>query len=540
MPLKIIDSRKSFDMKKISSDGIRDYFEVNIDLDMICLRYFFEIEDYAGEKVYFGNDSFFDEKPSETGDMFDCPQSLREEGYPQIPDWLKGKVLYQIFPSRFATSKNVDDKLWYKKPVTAQDRLYGDLKGIISKLGYLKDLGIDIIYLTPVFDSDTQHHYDTVDYYSIFSDLGTKEDLKELVKKAHQNNMYVILDGAFNHTSTRFFAFDDIIRNGEKSKYRNWYFIDSFPVRFGSKRSLPGYKTFAYYGPMPKLNLTDRDAADYVTKVVCHYLKEFDIDGWRLDVADEIGHLFWKNLRLEVKKIKPNAILIGEDWHICGDFLEGDEWDSCMNYPFGDSVRKLFREDGSISEFMNTLGKVRGRYHSNVFPVLLNHIGTHDIPRFLSSSSGKNDERRLILAAALQFLLPGIPFVYYGDEVGMTGNSDPDNRRGMVWDEKRINRMIIDSYRSLIRFRHENEKLWCDLPEIILIDEQERILVLRQDMLVMVFNFSENVIDLDQIQGFDSSIIKEGTKAVFRLFDAENDRKLNGFDAVVYDISDRL
>ena len=350
--IEMKDTRKTVPMKKIASSQFHDYYEAQIRMDMICLRYFFEFTDMHGEKAYYGNYEFSKECITNIDRMFDCPQNLREEEMFEVPEWAANKVVYQIFPSRYAASQPVDKELWYKAPITFTDNLHGDIRGIIDHLDYIRDLGIDVIYLTPIFKSDSSHKYDTIDYYQIDPSFGTAEDLRELVQKAHQYGMKVVLDAVFNHTGRDFFAFKDILENKEKSKYLDWYFIDKFPLDNESGQA-PNFKCFGYYSGMPKLNLKNPEVEKYVTDVACYWIKECDIDGWRMDVGDEISHYFWKHFRRAVKAVKKDALIIGEIWHYAGDFLEGDEWDTVMNYPFYLNLIDLLADEKiGVSRFM--------------------------------------------------------------------------------------------------------------------------------------------------------------------------------------------
>ena len=453
LPLKLSDSRRTYAMEPAWSDGFRDYYEAVIDIDVVCLRYFFEIEDGAGTVAYYGSHQFYDEPITEIDRMYDCPQNLREEERFTLPAWAKNKVVYQIFPSRFASDQDVPEEVWYQAPISHKADLHGSLRGIIDRLDYLKTLGVDILYMTPVFASKSSHKYDTDDYYRIDPSFGTKEYLKELVRRAHGLGMYVILDGVFNHTSLDFFAFRDIREKGEKSQYLNWYYIKSFPLEMAwGKR--PSFKTFSYFGGMPKLNLQNKETADYVIDVAVYWIRECGIDGWRLDVADEISHIFWRRFRQKVKEVKADALLVGEIWHFAGDFLEGDQWDSVMNYPFYHGILDLLVSGRmSAGEFLDRLGFMGGNLNPALQGYLWNFIDSHDTARFLHSVD--HDGKRQRLAAALQLLLPGMPMVYYGDEVGMRGGRDPDCRRGMLWDENRQDRALFSYYQTLIRIRHQ-------------------------------------------------------------------------------------
>ena len=451
IPLEMLDSRNQCKMEKVASDRFFDYFEAVLEIDVICLRYYFALTDKMGETVYFGNGEFYEEPIESIHFMFNCPQTLREEERFEVPEWAKNKVVYQIFPSRYASSKTVPEELWYKTPIGAKDDLQGDLRGIIEHFDHLVELGVDIVYMTPIFRSDSSHKYDTIDYYQIDPAFGTTEDLKELVELAHSHGMKVILDGVFNHTSPKFFAFADVAEKGRESKYWDWYYIDSFPLQ-AKRFTKPNFKTFSYFGGMPKLNLQNEETADYVIKVGQYWMKECKIDGWRLDVGDEISHIFWKKFRSAMKAVNPEALLIGEIWYFAGDFLEGDEWDSVMNYDFFTAVMKLVAlEQITVTQFMEKLDHLRGNLHNKVYPVLWNLIDSHDTARFLHVCGERKEKLRM--AAALQLLMPGMPFIYYGDEYAMTGGDDPDCRRGMAWDEAHQDAEMFAWYKKLIEIR---------------------------------------------------------------------------------------
>lgn len=453
LPLSYMDTRQAQPMEIACSDNYLDYYEAEVEIDVVCLRYFFQIEDRTGKTVYYGNHNFYNECITSIDRMYDCPQTLREEERFELPAWAENKVIYQIFPSRFATDKEVPEEIWYRTPIDNKADLKGSLRGIIRHFDHIRNLGVDILYMTPIFRSDSVHKYNIHDYYQIDPAFGEKEDLKELVKLAHEAGMYVILDGVFNHTGIDFFAFRDIREKEEKSAYLDWYYIESFPlVMEWGKR--PSYKTFSYAGYMPKVNLENREAADYFINVAAYWIRECDIDGWRLDVADEIGHRFWKRFRREMKAVKKDVLVVGEIWHYAGDFLEGDEWDSVMNYPFYDSMVDLVaREEAAPSAFLGSRNFVKGNLNRCLEGYLWNFIDSHDTARFLHSAG--NDIKKQKLAAAIQLLLPGMPMIYYGDEAGMEGGPDPDCRRGMLWDEDRQNLECLEYYRRLIRIRHD-------------------------------------------------------------------------------------
>ena len=524
IPMESKDTRMTLPMKKVAVSQFHDYYEAQLQMNLICLRYFFEFTDMQGEKVYYGNYEFDKECITNRDRMFDCPQNLREEEMFEVPQWAANKVVYQIFPSRFAATQPVDKKLWYKAPITPMDDLHGNLRGIIEHLDYIKDLGIDVVYLTPIFKSNSCHKYDTIDYYQVDPSFGTTEDLKELVQKSHERGMKVVLDAVYNHSGREFFAFQDILEKGEKSKYLDWYFIDELPPR-GEWGEIPNFKCFGYYGGMPKLNLKNPEVEKYITDVACYWIKECDIDGWRLDVGDEISHFFWKNFRKAIKAVKKDMLIIGEIWHYAGDFLEGDEWDTVMNYPFYLNLIDLLADEKiNVSQFVQNLGYLKGRLNKKCYPLMWNLIDSHDTARFLHLCH--DNKKKQHLAAAFQLLLPGMPMVYYGDEYAMPGANDPDCRRGMYWDEEYQDKEMYNWYKKLMQIRKTHACIVDgELIETIANDDEDTIVLIRksgEETLAMIFNCGSSTKEFDEYaQKYDL------------LTDSVFDGKVEGFGAAV-------
>ena len=524
IPMERKDTRMTLPMKKVATSQFHDYYEAQLQMHLICLRYFFEFTDMQGEKVYYGNYEFDKECITNRDRMFDCPQNLREEEMFEVPQWAANKVVYQIFPSRFATTQPVDKKLWYKAPITPMDDLHGNLRGIIEHLDYIKNLGIDVVYLTPIFKSNSCHKYDTIDYYQVDPSFGTTEDLKELVQKSHERGMKVVLDAVYNHTGREFFAFQDILEKGEKSKYLDWYFIDELPPR-GEWGEIPNFKCFGYYGGMPKLNLKNPEVEKYITDVACYWIKECDIDGWRLDVGDEISHFFWKNFRKAIKAVKKDMLIIGEIWHYAGDFLEGDEWDTVMNYPFYLNLIDLLADEKiNVSQFVQNLGYLKGRLNKKCYPLMWNLIDSHDTARFLHLCN--DNKKKQHLAAAFQLLLPGMPMVYYGDEYAMPGANDPDCRRGMYWDEEYQDKEMYNWYKKLMQVRKTHACIVeGEMIETIANDDEDTIVMIRkngEETIAMLFNC-----------GNSAKEFNEYAKKYNLLTDSAFDGKVEGLDAAV-------
>ncbi len=524
IPMERKDTRMTLPMKKVATSQFHDYYEAQLRMNLICLRYFFEFTDMQGEKVYYGNYEFDKECITNRDRMFDCPQNLREEEMFEVPQWAANKVVYQIFPSRFAATQPVDKKLWYKAPITPMDDLHGNLRGIIEHLDYIKDLGIDVVYLTPIFKSNSCHKYDTIDYYQVDPSFGTTEDLKELVQKSHERGMKVVLDAVYNHSGREFFAFQDILEKGEKSKYLDWYFIDELPPR-GEWGEIPNFKCFGYYGGMPKLNLKNPEVEKYITDVACYWIKECDIDGWRMDVGDEISHFFWKNFRKAIKAVKKDMLIIGEIWHYAGDFLEGDEWDTVMNYPFYLNLIDLLADEKiNVSQFVQNLGYLKGRLNKKCYPLMWNLIDSHDTARFLHLCH--DNKKKQHLAAAFQLLMPGMPMVYYGDEYAMPGANDPDCRRGMYWDEEYQDKEMYNWYKKLMQIRKAHACIVeGEMIETITNDDEDTIVMIRkngEETIAMLFNC-----------GNSAKEFNEYAEKHNLLTDSAFDGKVDGLDAAV-------
>lgn len=509
-------------MKKVVSDIYCDYYEAEIEFEGISVKYFFKLTDMNGENKFYGNYLFYDKKITNNDRMFDTARYIKENERLDIPEWALNKIVYQIFPSRFATSKQVEEKAWYKAPIGYADNIQGDLKGLINRLEYIKELGIEVIYMTPIFRSDSMHKYDTIDYYEIDPSFGTKEDLRALVEIAHSMGMRVILDAVFNHTSPKFFAFSDVVEKGEKSIYKDWYFIEGFPLEMGWGKK-PNYLTFGYFWGMPKLNLRNPQAEQYFIDVGKYWIKEFNVDGWRLDVGDEVTHRFWKRFREEIKEINPEALIIGETWRYAGEFLEGDEWDTIMNYSFYLSVIDFVAEERTKpTEFLGSLGFMRGNLHPDCYKSLLNLIDSHDTPRFMHLCGNNKSKHKL--AAAIQILTCGMPMIYYGDEFGMRGGADPDCRRGMLWDEKYQDREIFEWYKALIQTRKQHKSITEGEVVYDGTDDKRNIIIqtrkYKKDKTTIVFhNTSENV-ELPEFAGMVNVLTNEMFDGIVKGYEA--------------------
>lgn len=373
-----------------------------------------------------------------------------------VPEWVTDAVFYQIFPDRFCNGDAANDpanvSAWGDLP-TRENFFGGDLRGIIARLDYLKNLGITALYLNPIFRAQTNHRYDTSDYFQIDPVLGDLHDLKELVEQVHARGMHIILDGVFNHCGLGFAPFADVMEKGSASKYADWFYPLSFPL---SKESV-NYLTCGGCEYLPKLNHDNLEVKRFILDVAEYWTKETGIDGWRLDVPFKIKPEFWREFRLAVKKINPQAYLVGEVWREAFPWITGDTFDGVTNYRLKEIIldyvltHVLDGEDFGyeLDTFFSALGQ-------NAVG-MLNLLGSHDTERILTKLQGDLDLLRIALT--IQMTLPGIPMVYYGDEAGLIGGADPDCRRCMPWDESQWNRHVFEDVKELISLRRQHPAL---------------------------------------------------------------------------------
>ena len=361
---------------------------------------------------------------------------------------------------------------WGSADPTPANFFGGDFQGVIDHLDHLVELGINGIYFTPIFKAHSNHKYDTIDYMEIDPQFGDKETFRRLVKECHKHGIRVMLDAVFNHSGYYFEPFQDVLKKQENSAYTDWFHLREFPVIPEPK---PNYDTFAFVGSMPKLNTENPEVKTYLLDVAKYWIEEFDIDGWRLDVANEVDHAFWREFRQVVKKAKPDAYILGEIWHDAMPWLQGDQFDAVMNYPFTTSAIDFFAKNKINAEsFAQSISKVLTMYPANVNEVSFNLLDSHDTPRILTLANGNIDRVKLLYLFQLSFI--GTPCIYYGDEIGMAGGQDPGCRACMEWDEIKQDRKLFHYVKLLIQLRHsdplfgnggdfrfihtENEKNW--------------------------------------------------------------------------------
>ncbi len=416
--------QKQKEMKKRYEDKLFVYYETELELTDVRLTYVFKIISFEGR--YFYSEDGLTEKYNFKYNFYNCFQYayINNSDVHKKVGYMDNALFYEIFVDRFRMGNTKKDTSyinmkWGDKP-TPKSFLGGDLEGIRKELKYLKKLGVNALYLTPIFKSISNHKYDIEDYFEIDEQFGSKEDLKNLVIDAHKEGIKVVLDAVFNHISDRNVLYKDVLEKGKESKYYDWFIFKNGKC-----------ECFSSCSYMPKLNCDNKEVQDYLIKVGKYYIEEFDIDGWRLDVSDEVSHAFWKRFRKEIKETKKEVVLIGENWHDANSYLRGDEFDSIMNYAFTKALLDYLAFNKFDSFDMSAkLNELLTRNTTTVNKMMLNLLDSHDTLRFYTEV--KNNLDKYLIAIALLFFYEGVPCIYYGDESLMEGGYDPDSRRGFV------------------------------------------------------------------------------------------------------------
>ncbi|WP_404454505.1 alpha-glycosidase [Virgibacillus necropolis] len=482
----------SLSMEKSGSTALFDYWFVAVKPEFRRMRYGFQCSD-ASETLFYTERGFYQTPPSDTAFYF-CFPYLNGIDVFDAPSWVKDTIWYQIFPERFANgdvSNDPDGTLtWGSTDPTPSNTFGGDFQGVIDHLDYLEKLGINGIYFTPIFKANSNHKYDTIDYMEIDPQFGDKETFRELVKQCHARGIRVMLDAVFNHSGYFFEPFQDVLTNQQDSNYKDWFHLWKYPV---VTDPAPNYDTFAFVSSMPKLNTEHPEVKKYLLDVARYWIEEFDIDGWCLDVANEVDHAFWREFRKVVKETKPDTYILGEIWHDSMPWLQGDQFDAVMNYPFTNAAVEFFGKNTlTASDFTNMITDVQHMYPKHVNDVAFNLLDSHDTPRILSLAEG--NQKRVKLMYLFQLTFTGTPCIYYGDEIGMNGGQDPGCRACMIWDEEsqdqdlfRYLQMLIDFRKtetaigneSEFRFLHANDEAQTIIYERV--NEEKRILIIMNN-----------------------------------------------------------
>jgi len=444
-------------MNKSLTNSYNDLWETNIYLEgRKDYFYYFIVTFKNGEKKLFTPFGLEEIREPNTVNYFQFCHVFENEKT-IIPDIAKKKGnVIQIFVDRFNIGNSNNPYLKEKnlninEPIQPRSYFGGDLDGVTQKINYLKELGITTIYLTPIFKSTSSHRYDVEDYFEIDPRLGGNESLNRLVNEAHKKGISIVLDAVFNHTSYKHPFFLDVVEKGEKSKYFNYYFCDGKP-----EFEKGNYLTFSRSKGMPKLNTSNREVIDYCKKAIRFITEKFSIDGWRFDVADEMSHLFFEEIRDELRSINPKILLISEDWTDAENYIEGNQFDGKMNYLLRDVICNLLIDKRiDCQTASDRLVDILIRYSWNNNFSMFNLISSHDIPRFMTVAN--EDKNLTLLALIMTVSFPGMFMSYYGDELGMIGGKDPDNRRPIDWNNLDSNKEYTDCYKKILSLKFIDE-----------------------------------------------------------------------------------
>ncbi|SFU73756.1 pullulanase [Clostridium sp. DSM 8431] len=514
--------KKYLKMNWEGDSGNRTLFSVKIDTSNIwgLNKYYFSLK--KGERYFYygnNNEALGGEGKIYYNDPVPYQITVYEESY--IPEWYKEGIIYQIFPDRFFNG-NRDGVIynrkknsfiysnWYDNPmyirgahgeIARWDFYGGNLRGVIEKIPYLSELGITIIYFNPIFESVSCHKYDVGDYEKIDRMLGSEEDFKELCIKAKKNGIRVILDGVFSHTGenskyfNKFGNYDSVgAYQSKESKYYNWYRFFDFP---------DGYECWWGFKNQPNVDELNPGYLNYIVtgedSIVARWLK-MGASGWRLDVADELPDDFIELLKKRMKEVNKDSVLIGEVWEDASNkvsyseqrrYLYGKELDSVTNYPLRDNIIRFTKGEIGSDQFVNRVKSIYENYPLDNFYSNMNLLGNHDTERIFTVLN--EDEKLLEFAVAIQMFFPGVPLVYYGDEVGLSGGKDPYNRKAYPWGKE--NKEILNMYKRIIRFRNDNEVLKKGSFEI---EDNNEVVVIKREYKNKVIIILLNNLDEDK------------------------------------------
>lgn len=441
-------------MKVCASDGTFAYYSADITLADVRFAYIFKLTDFDGKTFYYSESGLTEIYDFSLAyyDFFQFPFINQSDTVKRIP-WTESAVFYQIFIDRFCRGNfNKRDEYitqkWEEIP-TAKSYCGGDIRGITQKLDYLLGTGVNALYLTPVFTANSNHKYNISSYSIVDSQFGSNDDLCDLLDEAHARGMRVMLDTVFNHCDATHKYFADVMKKGRASEYYDWFLIDGdFPdVKKGN------YAHFADCKYMPKWNTNNAHVRQYLINIAVAYL-QMGFDGLRLDVADEVSHTMWRELREAVKTVKPDALLLGEVWHENTHYLRGNEFDGVMNY----RVHKTFIDyfaHGTITakEAANRLNRVLMQNFEQTNAMMLNFLDNHDTPRFLRFCNGDKD--KLLAALCALVLFPGMPCIFYGTELPLDGGGDPDCRRTFDWMFQSRDKAYFTRYKQILALKKQ-------------------------------------------------------------------------------------
>ena len=423
------------DMPLVRTDLLHDWYEITLETAWQRIAYYFLLDDGKTQCRFAGECFEKMDAHIERSEYFQYPFNHKAD-LAAVPDWVHEAVVYNIFPDSFADGEkrvSCRGKRETYNGFPSVSAYGGTLNGIRENLDYIREMGFNCLYLNPVFAAGAYHKYDVMDYLHIDPCFGGDDDFRELVYSAHAKGIRVIVDGVFNHVSWHHFSFQDVLKNGKASPYYDWFYGLPDPLVLPKEKEAPAYTCFAYVANMPKTNTACPSLREYFCQVGRYWIREYDVDGWRLDVANEVDDGFLRAFRQAVKQEKHDAVIIGEIWENAEHYMTGDMIDGAMNYDFRRFVTQYFAENVlTAPEFDLRLSSLLMRYKRQMLPAQLNLLDGHDTCRFLSLCQG--DLKKMELAILFQMTFIGMPSVFYGDEKGMTGMREEEYRMPMPWD----------------------------------------------------------------------------------------------------------
>lgn len=557
--VKLVLNGNIHELDFVASDGINCSFNKILELENISLIYSYKLIIIFDKYELYANKNTLTNNP-EIASIF-VPKHYKVFS---IDADLSNRIMYQIMPDRFCngdTLLNPDFReLYYnnarKEPkrnlLTKNQEYYhlstwsdtdiltkspysekgeadwfvfygGDLAGVKEKIPYLKELGVSLIYFNPIFTAKSPHRYDTIDFKSIDPHLGSNQYFKELVEALHDQDIKVIIDIALNHCGVDFFAFKDTLLKGDKSQYWTWFDWKKWPLpekidkNFNAEeyyqcwwgiKDLPEFNYDFLREPPEEDKVADIQQAspnvelvNYLLESMKYWVEEMNIDGFRLDVPEEVPLWFWKLFQTEMKELNPNIYIVGEIWNTPKSWLQGEYFDAIMNYSsFKDPcITYFFQNEISLLGFKNALSSGLIYTPERVNKCQMNLLASHDTIRIRRLVKDNLDE--LKLAILFQFTFPGIPHIYYGDEVFLDGNKDPDNRRPFPWDYEKEERRVevLEFYKLIITIRKSNN-LFTE-GRVCFVEDQnlliyERWLASKKQKAVIILNNNNSKIDI--------------------------------------------
>ena len=508
-------------MEKIAETEEHFYFQYALTMPLRRLKYAFKITGTDGHVVFYGDRGVYPlaKEYYELPNFYFTLPYFHVIDMAKAPQWVKETVWYQIFPERFANGDPTNDprhvRPWGSELPSRDNFFGGDLQGVIDHLDDLQSLGINGLYFCPIFKAHSNHKYDTIDYFEIDPQFGTKETFKRLVDEAHQRGMRVMLDAVFNHSGDVAPQWQDVIEKGEQSPYKDWYHIHQFPVTYKETNDDEhaenlNYDVFAFTPHMPKWNTANPEVIDYLLSIATYWIREFDIDAWRLDVANEVDHHFWRRFYEACQQEKDDFYILGEVWHNAQPWLQGGEFSGTMNYAYCENIAQyFFQQEINESQLASALNTQLILYRAQVNQMNLNMLDSHDTARLLYQAHENKSLARKALT--FMFLQPGTPCIYYGTEYGMTGEHDPLNRACMIWDAEQQDLEMYHFVKKTIALRRENFALLSEGAITFDYDEKRHLFaIIRKygdETIIGIFNQSCD--DIIVNIGIDNFILGE-------------------------------